>query len=44
MHGGAVRYFHNKCGALSSNRKVDGSRLTGSTPAYQFVIWKQGHW
>ena len=24
-------WLHSKCDALSSNRKVDGSRLTGST-------------
>ena len=26
-------WLHSKCDALSSNRKVDGSRLTGSTQA-----------
>ena len=26
-------WLHRKCDALSSNRKVDGSRLTGSTQA-----------
>ena len=26
-------WLHSKCDALSSNRKVDGSRLTGSTHA-----------
>ena len=28
-------WLHCKCIALSSNRKVDGSRLTGSTQACQ---------
>ena len=27
-------WLHRKCDALSSNRKVDGSRLTGSTQAF----------
>ena len=39
-------WLHCKRDALSSNRKVHGSRLTGSTQACQlsFMIWKQEHW
>ena len=32
-HWFETNWLHCKCDALSSNRKVDGSRLTGSTTA-----------
>ena len=33
VHWFEADWLHNKCDALSSNRKVDGSRLRSSTQA-----------